>query len=249
MHLWPIAITAFIASAVEAIEATTIVLAVGSAHTWRAALSGAVYAGIALVVIVGIGGPLLLAFVPLRVIRIVIGAFLIWFGYGWLRKSILRYAGRIAIHDEGEKFEYRVSALRNERERRSGLAVSFSGVFLEGLEVAIIVVTIGSASSLALDYAAAGAVAAAVLVGIAGFLVRRPFARIPENGMKFVVGAMLVSFGLFWLGEGAGVAWWHDDLSLLLIIAAMFAASFSAIALVRRLSAADSRPSASAGRR
>lgn len=246
MHLWPIAITAFVASGVEAIEATTIVLAVGYAHDWRSALTGAAYATLALIVIVGIGGPLLLAIVPLRVIRIVVGAFLIWFGYGWLRKSILRYAGRMAIHDEGEKFEYKVTALREGRARRSGLAASFSGVFLEGLEVAIIVVTVGSASTLALEYAGAGAAAAAILVVAAGILVRRPFASIPENAMKFVVGAMLVSFGLFWLGEGAGIAWWYEDLSLLLLIAATFVASLLTIAFVRRVGAGDNRPSASA---
>src|SRR6202043_274167 len=125
----------------------TIVLAVGYAQGWRTALTGAAYASIALVAMVGIGGPAILHFVPLRIIRTAGGLFLIWFGYGWLRKAVLRYAGRIPLRDEHAAFERQLVTLRDTRERRAGFAAAFNGVLLEGLEVAIIVVTVGSASS------------------------------------------------------------------------------------------------------
>ncbi len=227
LHLWALALTAFIASAVEAIEAVTIVLAVGYAQGWKIALTGAAYACVALVAIVGIGGPAILIFVPVRIIRIAIGAFLLWFGYGWLRKAVLRYAGRIALHDENAIFEREVATLRSTHEARVGLATSFNGVFLEGLEVAIIVVTVGSASREALAVAAAGALAAVVAVAIAGVLARKPFGRIPENTMKFVVGVMLVAFGTFWFGEGIGVTWRYGDATL-----PMLAAGYAALALL-----------------
>ena len=214
MHLWAVAGTAFLASAVEAIEAVTIVLAVGYAQGWRNALKGAAYASIALVAIVGFGGPAILHFVPIRIIRTAVGIFLVWFGYGWLRKAVLRYAGRIPLRDEHAVFERQLSTLRDTQEQRVGLAAAFNGVFLEGLEVAIVVVTVGSASNEALAAAAGGALVAFVLVVIAGVLVRQPFKRIPENAMKFVVGVMLVSFGTFWLGEGLGIRWQYGDATL-----------------------------------
>jgi uncharacterized membrane protein len=155
------------------------------------------------------------------------GLFLLWFGYGWLRKAVLRYAGRIPLRDEDAAFERQLATLRNAREQRAGLAAAFNGVFLEGLEVAIIVVTVGSASSDTLEAAAAGALAAVILVGIAAVLVRQPLARIPENALKFVVGVMLVSFGTFWLGEGVGIMWRFGDATLPIL-----AAGYAGLALL-----------------
>ena len=223
MHLWAVATTAFLASAVEAIEAATIVLAVGYAQGWRVALKGAAYASIALVAMAGIGGPAILHFVPIRIIRIAMGLFLLWFGYGWLRKAVLRFAGRIPLRNEHAVFERQLATLRGTLEQRAGLAAAFNGVFLEGLEVVIIVVTVGSASTGALKAAAAGAMGAFVLIGIAAVLVREPLERIPENALKFVVGVMLVSFGTFWLGEGSGITWRYGD-AMLPILAAGYAA-------------------------
>lgn len=217
MHVSAVAVTAFLASAVEAIEAVTIVLAVGYAQGWRSALAGAAGAIVALIVIAGIGGPAILHFVPLQIIRIAVGAFLLWFGYGWLRKAVLRYAGRIPMRDEDAAFEREVATLRDAGERRAGLTVAFNGVFVEGLEVAIVVVSVGSASSAALAAASAGALAAIVLVAIAAVLVRRPFGRIPENAMKLIVGVMLVTFGTFWLGEGLQVNWPFGEVMLPLL--------------------------------
>jgi uncharacterized membrane protein len=189
---------------------------------------------LALVAIVGIGGPAILAFVPVRIIRIVIGAFLLWFGFGWLRKAVLRYAGRIPLHDEQAIFDREVATLRESRERRAGLTMAFNGVFLEGLEVAIIVVTIGSASGRALGVAAFGALAAVIAVSVAALLVRKPFARIPENTMKFIVGVMLVTFGTFWLGEGLGIPWPYGD-AVLPGLAALYAVTALLVSLFLRL--------------
>lgn len=234
MNLWALALTAFLGSAVEAAEAVTIVLAVGTAYDWRSALLGAAYASLALVVLVGAGGAVLLALIPIRIIQIVVGAFLIWFAYGWLRKSVLRFAGQLARKDEAAAYERRVTSLRERRHERGGLQVAFSGVFLEGLEVAIIVVTVGSASAVALQIAGISAVVAVVLVGSIAALLRTPFSHIPENEMKFVVGTMLATFGIFWFGEGVGLAWWHDELSLALIAAVVLLITGSAVLFLRR---------------
>ena len=223
MHLWAIATTAFLASAVEAVEAATIVLAVGYASGWRTALGGAAWAVLALVVIAGAGGPALLHFVPLRIVRVVVGAFLLWFGFGWLRKAVLRYAGQIPMRDEQAAFDRQLAALRDAAERRTGAAVAFNGVFLEGVEVAIVVVTVGSASNAALAAAGAGALGAFLVIAIAAIVMRRPFARIPENAMKFVVGIMLVTFGTFWLGEGIGAGWAAGN-AMLPVLAVCYAA-------------------------
>ena len=219
MHLWAVATAAFLASAVEAVEAVTVVLAVGYAQGWRVALTGAAYASLALIAVVGLGGPAILRFIPIRVIRIAVGAFLLWFGYGWLRKAVLRFAGRIPVRDESAAFERHVATLRDAPAQRAGLAAAFNGVFLEGLEVAIIVVTVGSASRDALLTAAAGALAAGIVVATAALLVRRPLARVPENALKFVVGIMLVSFGTFWLGEGFRLRWPSGDATLPILMA------------------------------
>ncbi len=234
MHLWALSLTAFVASAVEGIEAATIVLAVGYAQSWRSALTGALYATLALAAIVGIGGPAIVHFIPIKIIRIAVGAFLVWFGYGWLRKAVLRYAGRIPLHDENALFERNVATLRGASGERAALATAFNGVFLEGLEVVIIVVTVGSASGNALAAAAIGALAALLLVAIATALVRRPFGRFPEYTLKFVVGVMLVTFGTFWLGEGLGIEWPLGDATVLLLVAGYAAAALLASKLLAK---------------
>jgi uncharacterized membrane protein len=218
-HLVIIALTAFLASAVEAVEAVTIVLAVGYVQGWRSALGGAAVASVALLAIVAIGGPAIIAFVPIRILRIAIGAFLLWFGYGWLRKAILRARGRIRMRDEGAAYDREIAALSG-KEGRAGFVAAFNGVFVEGLEVAIIVVTMGAGAAASLSAAAAGAFAAfAVVAGVAAVL-RQPLARVPENALKMVVGVLIVSFGTLWLGEGLGIHWPLGDAMLLALIVA-----------------------------
>ena len=227
MNGWTLAGTSFLASGVEAVEAMTIVLAVGIARSWPVALRGAAFALLVLALIVALFGPLL-HFVPIDQLKLVVGIVLTLFGLAWLRKAILRYAGRKALRDEDAAFERELSALRaaeSTQADRIGLITSFKAVLIEGLEVAIIVVTFGAASTSALGFAATGAAAAVVLVVLIGLALKQPASRVPENTMKFVVGIMLTSFGTFWTGEGLGIAWWGADLSLLILAAFYLAVS------------------------
>ncbi|MBV8369779.1 MAG: hypothetical protein JO036_12750 [Candidatus Eremiobacteraeota bacterium] len=216
MNGWALAGTTFLASGVEAVEALTIVLAVGVARSWSVALRGTVYALIVLALIVVLFGPLL-RLVPIEQLKLVVGIVLTLFGLSWLRKSILRYAGRKALRNEDAAFAREVSVLRAAEDAQAdkiALITAFKSVLLEGLEVAIIVVTFGAASTLALRWSALGAAAAVVLVAMLGLALKQPASRVPENTMKFVVGIMLTSFGTFWTGEGLGIAWLGEDFSL-----------------------------------
>ncbi len=235
MNGWTLAGTTFLASGVEAVEAMTIVLAVGVARSWPVALRGAVAALLVLALIVALFGPLL-HLVPIDQLKLVVGIVLVLFGLSWLRKAILRYAGRKALRDEGAAFAREVSELRAAEDTqadRVGLVTSFKAVLIEGLEVAIIVVTFGAASTAALRWSAAGAVAAVLLVVLLGLALKAPASRVPENTMKFVVGIMLTSFGTFWTGEGLGIAWWGADFSLLILAAFYLAVSAGLVAAAR----------------
>ena len=193
-----IVLGAFLASAVEMVEALTIVLGVGVVRGWRSTLIGAGAAALVLAVLIAALGPAL-GHIPIGSLRLVVGALLLAFGLQWLRKAILRASGYKALHDEDESFrEGREQAAAAGDEQRAGLdwysfTVAFKGVLLEGLEVVFIV--------------------------IAGVLAKGPLSRVPENTIKFVVGLLLTSFGCFWAAEGAGVDWPGDEVSLLGVIA------------------------------
>jgi uncharacterized membrane protein len=223
-----LALSVFLACAVEAVEALTIVLAVGSTRSWRSALSGVGAAALALVAIVAALGPALTS-LPIDVLRLAVGGLLLIFGLQWLRKAILRSAGLKAKHDELETYQQELQAARAAGAERPGLdgysfTIAFKGVLLEGLEVAFIVLTFG-ANQHRIPLAAAAAALAVLLVLAAGFAVRRPLAGVPENTMKFAVGVMLTSFGTFWGAEGAGAHWPGSDAALLAIVPGVLVAS------------------------
>jgi uncharacterized membrane protein len=228
----------FLASAVEMVEALTIVLGVGVVRGWRSPLIGVGAATIALAALVAALGPAL-SVVPIGTLRLVVGALLLAFGLQWLRKAILRSSGHTALHDEDEAFRrHREQAATATSERKAGLdwyafTVAFKGVLLEGLEVVFIVISFGSAQG-RLGLAAAGAAAAVVLVTLAGVLVRGPLERVPENTIKFAVGLLLTSFGCFWGAEGAGASWPGDELSLLGVIGFLGLLSFVLVRVLRR---------------
>jgi len=230
--------SAFLASAVEFVEALTIVLAAGVTRGWRSALTGLAAATVALAVIVAALGPAL-TLIPISALRLVVGALLLAFGLQWLRKAILRASGYKPLHDEAAIFARELEEARTaEGGQRAGLdwygfTLAFKGVLLEGLEVAFIVVTFGSAQG-RIDLAALGAGGALVLVVIVGVLVRAPLARVPENTLKFAVGVMLTTFGIFWATEGAGAHWPGDDASLPVVLAFVIALSAASVALLRR---------------
>jgi uncharacterized membrane protein len=243
-------LAAFLASAVEMVEALTIVLAVGVTRGWRSALFGVGAAGLALAAVVGALGPAL-TLVPLNVLRLVVGGLLLAFGLQWLRKAILRASGFTALHDEQEVYaREREEAEQAGQELRAGLdwysfTLSFKGVFLEGLEVAFIVVTFGTARSGGVAIAAAAAGAALVLVVIAGALARAPLSRVPENTLKFAVGLALTTFGTFWGAEGAGVSWPASDAALPVILGVFLVVALLLVQVLRRergLMLASSRP-------
>jgi uncharacterized membrane protein len=229
----------FLACAVEAVEATTIVLAAGTARDWRSATSGLVAALITLGVLIAALGPALSA-VPLHALRLVVGALLLVFGLQWLRKAILRASGYKALHDEAQIYADEIAAARDvPRERRLAVpdwyafTLAFKGVVLEGLEVVFIALTFGTNQhNLPLASLAAGA-AVLVVAGV-GVAVRAPLARVPENSMKFVVGVMLTAFGTFWGAEGADASWPGSDAALPILVAAYAILAFGLVALLRR---------------
>jgi len=230
-------LSAFLASAVEMVEALTIVLAAGLSHGWRSALLGVGAAILALAAIVAALGPAL-AVIPLDALRLVVGGLLLVFGLQWLRKAILRASGFKALHDEDAIFARELDEARHAARVAEGIdpyafTLAFKGVLLEGLEVAFIVLTFGTTQG-HIGLAALGAGAAVVLVGAVGVAVRAPLSRVPENTMKFAVGIMLTSFGSFWSAEGAGAHWPGGDASLLGVIGLMIAASAMLVALLRR---------------
>ena len=191
MNPWVLAGTTFLASAVEFVEAATIVLAVGITQGWRAAINGTIAATVALAILVAALGPLLSRAATVERIEIVVGPFLVLFGISWLRKAVWRFAGRKALHDEDEIFRRQVETLQH-RNAREGFFVAFQGVFVEGLEVAVIVVTFAASTPSLMNWSIGGAIAALVIVAAAAFLLRAPFARVPENLMKGIVGLMLL---------------------------------------------------------
>jgi uncharacterized membrane protein len=231
-------LSAFLASAVEMAEALTIVLAAGLTRGWRSSLTGVAAATVALAAVVAALGPALTV-VPLNALRLVVGALLLVFGLQWLRKAILRASGFKALHDEDAIFARELREAESvPREERAGLdwygfTLSFKGVFLEGLEVAFIVLTFGSTQG-SIPLAAVGAAAAIVLVAGAGVAARAPLARVPENTMKFAVGIMLTTFGVFWSAEGAGAHWPGGDAAILAVLAGVLLWSAFLVAVLRR---------------
>src|SRR6266571_1912415 len=197
----------FIASSVEFVEALTIVLAVGTTRGWRAPLVGAALAVLTLAIIVAVIGVALVTVVPRHVLQIVVGILLLLFGLRWLRKAILRYAGVVALHDEDLIYQREVASLRAQGLRKTewdwvATILSYKAVLLEGLEVAFIVIAFGAAGTDAMSAAIWGALAAGVIVIGLGVALKQPLTQVPENTMKFGVGAMLTTFGVFWSSEG-----------------------------------------------
>jgi uncharacterized membrane protein len=219
---------ATLAVGLELLEALAIVLAVGVSRRWSDAALGALGAVVILAVVAGLVGPVILASLPLSLLRSVVGVALLLFGLEWLRKGVLRLAGRRALSDSLKEY-------LEEREAMEALPpaegadwpariVAGKGVLLEGLEVVLIVAALAGGSQGAAP-AVAGAALAVLAVTAIGVVVHRPLARVPESQLKYAVGVMLTSFGVFFLGEGLGVDWPGGDAALLYVVVAMLAAS------------------------
>lgn len=241
MGNWTLFISVFLACAVEAVEALTIVIAAGVARGWRSALTGALSGVIVLALIIAALGPAIAA-IPIGALRLVVGTLLLIVGLQWLRKAILRASGHKARHDETLAFQTTLAAAQRANKRRRGpiewyaFTLSFKGVVLEGLEVVFIALSVGS-NQHHMVLAAGAALAAVFLVAIAGLLVRAPLSRLPENTLKFAVGVMLTAIGMFWSAEGAGAHWPGSDLALLVLIPSVgiYALGLAALLRLRRV--------------
>ncbi len=238
LHFGSAITAAFLASLVEAVEALTIVLAVAVVRGWRPAGLG-VMAGLGVLALIVVALGPLLSRVPLHVLQVAIGILLLLFGMRWLRKAILRAAGLIPLHDETAAFASETEELREQARRHeqrldwlAGVA-SFKAVLLEGLEVVFIVIAVSAGRGVLVPVSAA-AVAACLLVALAGVVVHRPLARVPENMLKFAVGMLLSAFGLFWTGEGLGVDWPGGDIAILGFIVLFLATGLASVALLGR---------------
>lgn len=224
-------IAVFLACAVEAVEALTIVLAIGTTRGWRPAGQG-IGAGLALLAVVVVVAGSAVSRIPIDQLRLVIGTLLLLFGLQWLRKAVLRASRVIPLHDEDAIYRRTVDAAGRESRDWYGFTVVFKGVVLEGLEVVFIVVTFGAGQH-AWGGAALAAVVAVVVVTALGFAVHRPLAMVPENTMKFVVGALLTAFGVFWAGEGAGAVYPWGDAFIPVILAVVVVAALGTVAALR----------------
>jgi uncharacterized membrane protein len=221
-------VSTFLAASIEVIEMVAIVVAVGVTRQWRGALAGTLGGLVVLAVLVAALGTALQS-VPLTPIRLVVGALLLVFGLQWLRRGIRlvsRDGWATGIGDQqveegvGDGFDW------------TGFVLAFRGVSVEGLEVAVIVVAFGAADH-AIVSAAVAAAASLLLIGGLGAASYRLVARIPRRALQMFVGALLTTFGTFWAGEGLGVSWPGNDLSLLWLGALYVAA---ALVLVRVVS-------------
>jgi Ca2+/H+ antiporter, TMEM165/GDT1 family len=234
-----------LASGVEFVEALTIVLAMGTTRGWRSTWVGVGAALAALAVVTAVAGYALQSWLPEALLQLVVGTLLLIFGLQWLRKAILRSAGLKALHDEDQTFREEVEAARAAGdERRLGLdwfafVVSFKGVFLEGLEIVFIVITFGVNGD-SIGLAVLGAALGGAIVVIAGFVLHRPLARVPENTIKFAVGLMLSTFGTFWSVEGLGwfapgeasLEWPGGDVALPVLLALWALLAWAAVRLL-----------------
>jgi uncharacterized membrane protein len=213
-----------------------VVLAVGIVRGWRSALLGAAAALLLLLTLVAIFGQSL-ARVPLPLLQLLVGTLLLLFGLRWLRKAILRSAGRLALHDELASFAKQTASLENFARPisawdRIAVATAFKIVMLEGIEVVFIVIALGAGTGRLLP-AFLGAAAALFTVIALGIALHRPLGRIPENTLKFAVGIVLAAFGTFWVAEGVHLEWPHDDWSLMGLIGAYLGVA-RALVLLRR---------------
>jgi uncharacterized membrane protein len=232
------ALTSFLASLVEFVEALTIVLAVGVTRGWKTSLLGAALGTLILAGLVAVFGPAL-QLIPMDQLQLIIGILLLLFGMRWLRKAILRFAALIPLHDE-EKIFFRESETLKRLglhenpffKDPAGVITSMKAVLLEGLEVVFIVIATG-ASSRSLGPAVGGALLAGVLVIAVGFFIHKPLSRVPENELKFSVGLLLSAFGIFWVGEGLHYPWPGEDLIIFGFTALLLVVSLFCIRMAR----------------
>lgn len=230
---WSVFAPTFLAATVEWVEAFTIVLAVSLSIGWTRALGAAASALAVLAAMTLATGGVLRLGVGIDALELMIGILLLLFGVRWLAKAIARSAGLKAMHDEDKEFAEAREQL-SQGDRHAAWLIAFKGVMLEGLEVWLIVVALGVKSPSPWS-SVAGAITALLLVIVAGAIVRAPLAKVPENAIKFVVGAMIVSFGSYWTLEALAPGAWPDgDWSLVALFAFYLLGGLGIAALLRK---------------
>jgi Ca2+/H+ antiporter, TMEM165/GDT1 family len=227
------------AAGVEMLEALAIVLAVGVARGFRDAWLGAAAAVLGVLLLCAALGPALLRGADLHVLRVIVGTFLLLFGLEWLRKGILRIAGvrkRSSSYDEfiEEREALDAAGAGGTGPDWAARLVAFKGVFLEGLEVGLIVLALGGSPG-HLTPALLGAAVALLLVAAIGLVVHRPLRRVPETQLKLGVGVALTAFGTFFTAEGLGVEWPLGDVALLYLAGIFAATAWLAVRLIGRV--------------
>jgi uncharacterized membrane protein len=234
MSDWGIFLATFLAATVEWVEAFTIVLAVSLTIGWARSAGAAATALLVLAGMTAATGGVLRLGLEMHWLQLIIGVFLLLFGVRWLAKAVARQAGLKAMHDEEEEFEETREALEKGDQHAAWL-IAFKGVLLEGLEVWLIVVALGMKAHHSAT-AVGAALAALLVVTLVGLMVRAPLRRVPENAIKFVVGAMIVTFGTFWTIEALGgeAAWPLGDWSLLALVAFYLLGGLGMAAILRR---------------
>ncbi len=235
-HFGPSMLTGFLASAVEFVEALTVVLAVGSVRGWRDAILGAAGAVAVLLALIAVLGRTLTT-IPIGNIQVVVGMLTLLFGMRWLHKAILRAAGVIPLRDENAAFARQTARMRGHGALtgwdRTAFSATFQVTLLEGIEVVFIVIAIGAGGAGLLLPASIGALVALLLVVALGIAIHRPLARIPENSLKFAVGVLLSGFGCFWFGEGIGIDWPGEDLAIIGLVGLFLMVALTAVWLCR----------------
>ncbi len=223
MHDLALIVSVVIATLVEAVEALTIVLAAGLAKGWKPARRGTLLGLATVALIIVCLGPLLLQF-PVETLRLIVGLLSLIFGLQWLRKAIFRASGFKELHDEEKIFQRELNQAKAAKSKSTNFVgdwyaftISYKAVLIEGVEVAFLVVTFGAVQGKILVASLAAAVAVVIVIA-SGFFLHKPLTKVPENTMKFVVGLILTTFGIFWTTEGSGFEWTLKDLSLFPIL-------------------------------
>jgi Ca2+/H+ antiporter, TMEM165/GDT1 family len=229
---------AAVAVGVEMVEALAIVLAVGVTRGFRDALLGALAAVVAVIALCLALGPALLGGADLHFLRVLVGSLLLLFGLEWLRKGVLRLAGRRRRSSAYDEFVDEREELAAETGAGSAdwaaRLVAFKGVFLEGLEVGLIVLALGGTPGRLTPALLGTAVALVLVVGI-GVVLHQPLQRLPETQLKLGVGVALTAFGTFFTAEGLRVEWPLGDAALLYLAAGFAAAAWLAIRRLNRV--------------
>jgi uncharacterized membrane protein len=219
--------SAFLTSLVEVVEGLTIVFAISTLKGWMPTFFGAVCALLLLICLILFCGPLLTK-APVHYLQTLVGVLVLLLGMEALRKAILRFAGTSSRDDESIVLNFKNTTFQsNTHPRRAlskwaGAAAAFKVVLLEGVEIAFIVAAVGLVNHGHFLSAALGAIASCLLILIVWLCVRKRIAPASDNALTFCVGAILSAFGVLWTGQGIGVWWPSDDISLLSLVCLFF---------------------------